>query len=63
MIHGHAVRNVPVRTERERLFPLGEPHGYRAVVSAEADKAALAIAREAERVRTIRLLVSGANKD
>jgi hypothetical protein len=63
MIHGQAIPNVPVLEEREYLFSLDELHGYQAVVSAEADKGASAIAREAERVRTIRLLVDGANED
>ena len=63
MIHSRAVRNVFALKERECLFPLGEPHEYRAVAAVEADKAALAIAREADRVRTIRLLVGGVNED
>lgn len=63
MIHSNVVRCVPTTEKRERVVSLGLPRLRMRLASAETDKAALAIAREAERVRTIRLLVGGANED
>nr|WP_137831443.1 hypothetical protein [Methylobacterium sp. L1A1] len=63
MIRSNVVHCVPTTEKRERVVSLGLPRRRMRVASTETDKAALAIAREAERVRTIRLLVGGSDED
>ncbi|MFG5121851.1 hypothetical protein [Methylorubrum sp. POS3] len=63
MIHANAVRSVTMLGER-KYSPASDLPGKRVgLASADADKAATAISREAERVRVIRLLVGGADED
>jgi hypothetical protein len=63
VIHRNVVRCVPTLEKRERIVSLGLPRRRIRLASAETDKAASAIAREAERVRTIRLLDGGSDED
>ena len=63
MIRSDADRPVRSLEECEPFVASVQPSRCMRSASAEEDKAALAIAREVERVRTIRLLVGGANED
>ncbi len=63
VIHANAVRSSPCLESASTLL-LPTCQGKRVgLASADADKAATAISREAERVRVIRLLVGGADED
>lgn len=63
MIHSCAVRDAHALKERERSVWIDKPRKHPPVVSTETAKASCAVAREAERVRLIRLLMGESNMD
>lgn len=62
MIRSNVDRHVRSLEKREPLVASASPHRYMRPAPSEADKSASAIAREAERVRVIRLLVGGSDE-